>query len=998
VGVRRRRVVATVFGCALVVGVVALVLPTLASAADTNSPSDAGVVPVFVDTGGQSNDCELFGPLAASEYSFRIANPKSQAYSGALADGTPFTVTLSVASNGKFKDKFFDFSITGGVVASDVGVKGGTQTARYNYLGAPTNRLVAADGRLHATLDNQSNLYNLSNVTFCLTKGAAPTIAVTTYHDKAKDGSFTAGTDAYLNGWTAFVDANGNSQLDGTETQALTSGNGTATLTVAAGAAYRICEVVPSGWFAVSTSCSTTGTLALNGSTSLSFGNYQKATVTASTYWDKAGDGGNTSGVDSAQIGWIVFLDSNGNSQLDPGEDNGSTVGGGGSFAFGVDPGTYRVCEVVPTGWTNTDPGGNANCKSTGALQSQGTASLSFGNNQKASITGRVFDDTDGNGGFGGTDLGISTLVTVYDASSGLAVGSSNSTANGLFTVSGVNTGLDYRVCAVSPIGAWSWNQTLPSSAITHCGALEFPNPSAVTALPAAGATANIGAQKQASISGTVFNDTNDNHAFDSGEGVSGWTVRVYRDGSLFTSAVSGSGGTYTLAGLPAASSYAVCVVRIDSSWTQTYPTSSSTACGGVDEFPLGYGYSPLGSNQTNVASFGAVVLGDVSGKVFYDTDLNGTKAPTEGGLTWRVDLYRGSTLWANTTAAADGSYSFVGVPVDGYRVCVVPGDGRWKQTAPPTSGAAVCNQAYGGVQELPRGIGFTLTHAGESNANFGNVQIANLAGSIFVDETDHNGNFNRTKDPNETLFGGPTSVYLLDSLGTVVQTATSIGTYSFVDVPSGSYTICLGAPILGYGLDLPYSGTTGSTSCSTPGSFYRGYAVTVGAADQSGLDFGIIAAQTICSQPSPLAGQYEVKLAHCKDGQFFTVDYSDTGQKIAAITPLRTDLGKVPMIEKITWTIPGTHKQFNIIYDDTLPYGDGDTQDIQFCLLDPRDGSPDNMTLASTPIDYTTVATSNLVLPGTQTSCLLEEASKVSNGKYVAYIYSAIDGWRSTP
>jgi len=173
---------------------------------------------------------------------------------------------------------------------------------------------------------------------------------------------------------------------------------------------------------------------------------------------------------------------------------------------------------------------------------------------------------------------------------------------------------------------------------------------------------------------------------------------------------------------------------------------------------------------------------------------------------------------------------------------------------------------------------------------------------------------------------------------------------------------------------------------------------VTVGAENQSGLDFGIIAAQTICSQPSPLDGQYEVKLAHCKDGQFFTVDYSDTGQKIAAITPLRTDLGKVPMIEKITWTIPGTHKQFNIIYDDTLPYGDGDTQDIQFCLLDPRDGSPDNMTLASTPIDYTTVATSNLVLPGTQTSCLLEEASKVSNGKYVAYIYSAIDGWRSTP
>ena len=139
------------------------------------------MTPTFLDTGGQSNDCTLFATADGTVFGgtqFRIANPQTLAngYNGQLLDGTQFNIKLTVANQGQRKDKFFDFVIAGpnGVgpapaVATDVGVKGGTQTARYNYQASSLGP-VTFDGALHATLDNHSNLYNLSNVTFCLAK------------------------------------------------------------------------------------------------------------------------------------------------------------------------------------------------------------------------------------------------------------------------------------------------------------------------------------------------------------------------------------------------------------------------------------------------------------------------------------------------------------------------------------------------------------------------------------------------------------------------------------------------------------------------------------------------------------------------------------------------------------------------------------------------------------------------------------------------------------
>ena len=53
-------------------------------------------------------------------------------------------------------------------------------------------------------------------------------------------------------------------------------------------------------------------------------------------------------------------LDANANGVLDPGEVSTVTAADGTSSFTGLGPGTYSVREVVPAGWTETTPPGNA--------------------------------------------------------------------------------------------------------------------------------------------------------------------------------------------------------------------------------------------------------------------------------------------------------------------------------------------------------------------------------------------------------------------------------------------------------------------------------------------------------------------------------------------------------------------------------------------------------------------------------------------------------------
>ena len=188
------------------------------------------------------------------------------------------------------------------------------------------------------------------------------------------------------------------------------------------------------------------------------------------------------------------------------------------------------------------------------------------------------------------------------------------------------------------------------------------------------------------------------------------------------------------------------------------------------------------------------------------------------------------------------------------------------------------------------------------------------------------------------------------------------------------------------------------------------GYGATLGSSDLSGFDFGIIRAAPCTGTPFPFE-RYVVKLAGgvCKEGQLFTSGYDDSGNKLAEVTPLRNDLAKVPMIERITWSIPtDNRRQLVIIYDDLPPYSPVGAQKMAFCNFDPRDHSVEAEDDISLLPEYYDIGTSGSILPTVdgvlQTSCLIEvhalvdEPANSGHSDYVFYVYSAIDGWRSTP
>jgi hypothetical protein len=74
---------------------------------------------------------------------------------------------------------------------------------------------------------------------------------------------------------------------------------------------------------------------------------------------DRDGDGARDPG-EPGIAGWTIYLDTNGNRQLDAGEPS-TTTGAGGAYAFsGLAPATYTVVEVARPDWSQTFPSAGA--------------------------------------------------------------------------------------------------------------------------------------------------------------------------------------------------------------------------------------------------------------------------------------------------------------------------------------------------------------------------------------------------------------------------------------------------------------------------------------------------------------------------------------------------------------------------------------------------------------------------------------------------------------
>jgi hypothetical protein len=495
--------------------------------------------------------------------------------------------------------------------------------------------------------------------------------------------------------------------------------------------------------------------------------------------------------------GWQVYLDQNLNGQFDAGE-TGKTTDSQGNYVFSnLDPGPCRVSEVLKSGWQATAP--TSGYYDVTVSSGQGTTVPKFANHLPTSaggsITGRVFDDADGDGV---PDIGEALLTgwTLFlDANSdGQLNAGERSTATdsqGAYTFSNVSAGTN-RLVEVVQAG---YRATVPVGGVLSLS---------VTA----GRTTNgdLGNQRTAagtaSISGTAFNDLDADGARQAGElSLAGWTVYLdqnqngQQDGGE-PSVVTTASGSYTFGQL-APASYRIRQI-IPAGWTCTQPSS------GFYDVTLTAGQTianrSFANHQATVSTPGAT--GSISGTVFQDLNGDGARQTNEPALPGMTIYLDGNDNGRQdpgervVSSGSDGRYVFDALVEAEYRVAeAVPAGGALTMPAARSyainliagqvvTGRDFGNRALGTPDGPPAGGGGPVV--GEPSAPV----FGQIAGHVFED-LDLDG----MRDNGEAGIR-KARVYLdLNSNGRrdrsepLKETAAD-GSYDFAGLPSGIYAV----------------------------------------------------------------------------------------------------------------------------------------------------------------------------------------------------------------
>jgi hypothetical protein len=491
----------------------------------------------------------------------------------------------------------------------------------------------------------------------------------------------------------------------------------------------------------------------------------------------------------------VVYADVNDNGVRDPGEPGipnvTITLSGDadlvtqtlpdGRFVFaGLAPGDYTITETQPSGYADgvVATGGSSGTVSgdsvTGIVvgDPDPTDSYSFGEVPLAAISGVVYDDLDGDGV---RDPGEPGIAGAQVSLSGDAVqGPVTTGADGVFRFDGLEPG-EYVLTQVEAAGYLDALETLGSVG----GVLVAPN-TIDGIVVGAGELADgylFGDVRAASLAGIVFADTDGDGTQDAGEaGIPGVTVTL-TGVDLFGDPVSLSlttalGGAYSFTDL-LPGTYTV---------TETQPAGffdgvdSAGSAGGtvgndvVSGVVLGSGTAATGYL---FAERSAVSIG---GTVFADLDGDGVQDSGELGIAGVTIELSGPDGTDSTTTAADGSWSFSGLPPGSYSVTETG-----QPLADHIDGISTPGTA-GGTAGVNTITDIVLVGAAEGY-DFAEIPLSIIRGIVWHDADDDG-----VVDAGEAPLAGVEVVLG----GTVSRTTVTdaAGAFVFGGLPAGTYTL----------------------------------------------------------------------------------------------------------------------------------------------------------------------------------------------------------------
>ncbi|MCA9136374.1 MAG: hypothetical protein KDB00_06440, partial [Planctomycetales bacterium] len=548
------------------------------------------------------------------------------------------------------------------------------------------------------------------------------------YDDVNGNGTRDQGDDGVAN-WTVYLDLDSNGSLDTGEPTSLTDADGKFAFRGLDAGNYRVAEVVRSGWTPTNPLTSFVDVSVADGQErSVQFLNQGSGGtgIITGNVWRDINNNQVQDPEDTPLAGWTLFLDLNGDGILDPEEPFVETDGNGDYTFTGLRGGAgtsaidYEVTEVVPAGWEPADVNITA-----AVIEGQTTSGIDFSNwpdpEKTTSVSGRVFNDANGNGllDTGESGLGGFTVFVDLNLNNALDTGEASFTtaANGNWSLGGIEAG-SVRLAQISPV---NYKPTSPATG--------YRNVNVVAGVPLTGVNFGNQLRTDAAIGGTIFVDRDKDGVRDPGEeGLPGITVYLDVDGSGTLTpgdpSVVTSDDLFYTPGIDEAGSYrfeklggGTYVVRqivppeLESPGSELEHIITVGPADDISDLELGDEYRP--------SEIHGIKYEDINGNHLRDPGEPGVE-----GVTIFIDLDRDNIfdegVEPSTLTLADGSYSFVGLEADAYIVREVVPAG-WVQTFPQTVDGilwpeGVSNPAVGNVtptlieKSLSKGESFTQT------------------------------------------------------------------------------------------------------------------------------------------------------------------------------------------------------------------------------------------------------------------------------------------------
>jgi hypothetical protein len=579
-----------------------------------------------------------------------------------------------------------------------------------------------------------------------------------------------------------------------------------------------------------------------------------------------------------------------------------TTTASNGTYSFTTDstgnalrPGMYQIVETLPSGFmldsatvgtVSGSPDGTVSSASniSSIVLTSGQAGINylFANVKPVSISGLVYQDTNGTGVYSASDPGIAGVTLTLDAvglAGSLAVATTTTASNGTysFTTNSSGAGLwpgNYQVVETQPSGYLAGTTSVGTVSGTADGTVVASGTIGSIVLTSGqnGINYNFGDVKQVSISGTVYVDTNGTGVYSSSDpGLSGVTLTLSGTNglgqSITATTTTASNGTYSFSTDSTGNALRPGTYQV----VETAPSGyllGSAAVGTVGGTADGTVSSPtkivsigLTSGQNGINYyFGDVQAVTISGTVYVDTNGTGVYSSSDPGisgvtLTLSGTNGLGQPITATTTTASNGTYSF---STDSTGNALRPGTYQVVETAPSgyllgsAAVGTVSGTADGTVSSPTKIISIGLT-SGQNGINyyFGDVKAVTVSGTVYVD-TNGTGVYS-SSDPG--ISGVTLTLSGTNGLGlsiTATTTTASNGTYTFSTDSSGNplrpgtYQVVETAPS-GYLLGSAAVGTVGGTADGTVSSPTK--IVSIGlTSGQNGINyyFGDVKAVTV--------------------------------------------------------------------------------------------------------------------------------------------------------